>query len=70
MDLPAGFALAAVLEREDARDAWVSNRYAALADLPRGRGRRHVEPASRRAAAPRCVPIFASSRCAATSTRA
>jgi hydroxymethylbilane synthase len=36
MDLPAGFALAAVLEREDARDAWVSNRYTALADLPAG----------------------------------
>jgi len=36
MDLPAGFALAAVLEREDARDAWVSNVYAALADLPQG----------------------------------
>jgi hydroxymethylbilane synthase len=36
MDLPAGFALAAVLEREDARDAWVSNRHAALADLPQG----------------------------------
>jgi len=36
MDLPAGFALAAVLEREDARDAWVSNRYGALADLPQG----------------------------------
>ncbi len=36
MDLPAGFALAAVLEREDARDAFVSNRYASLADLPQG----------------------------------
>src|SRR5512135_2940243 len=36
MDLPAGFALAAVLEREDARDAWVSNRYAALEELPNG----------------------------------
>ncbi|MDQ6639269.1 MAG: hydroxymethylbilane synthase, partial [Pseudomonadota bacterium] len=36
MDLPEGFALAAVLEREDARDAWVSNRYAALADVPPG----------------------------------
>ena len=36
MDLPAGFALAAVLEREDPRDAFVSNRYAALADLPQG----------------------------------
>src|SRR6201746_1841551 len=30
MDLPAGFELAAVLEREDARDAFVSDRYASL----------------------------------------
>ena len=36
MDLPPGFALAAVLEREDARDAWVSNRHGALAELPQG----------------------------------
>ncbi|KAF1049851.1 hydroxymethylbilane synthase [Xylophilus sp.] len=36
MDLPAGFALAAVLEREDPRDAFVSPRHAALADLPEG----------------------------------
>ena len=36
MELPYGFALAAVLEREDARDAFVSNNYATLADLPRG----------------------------------
>ncbi len=36
MDLPDGFALAAVLEREDPRDAFVSNDYAALADLPPG----------------------------------
>jgi hydroxymethylbilane synthase len=36
MDLPPGFALAAVLEREDPRDAWVSNRYASLAELPPG----------------------------------
>jgi hydroxymethylbilane synthase len=36
MDLPDGFALAAVLEREDPRDALVSNRYASLADLPQG----------------------------------
>jgi hydroxymethylbilane synthase len=36
MDLPAGFGLAAVLEREDARDAWVSNRFASLAELPAG----------------------------------
>jgi hydroxymethylbilane synthase len=36
MDLPAGFELAAVMEREDPRDAFVSNRYASLADLPQG----------------------------------
>jgi hydroxymethylbilane synthase len=36
MDLPAGFALAAVFEREDPRDALVSPRYASLADLPQG----------------------------------
>jgi len=36
MDLPPGFALAAVLEREDPRDAFVSNRYATLAELPAG----------------------------------
>lgn len=36
MDLPPGFVLAAVLEREDPRDAWVSPRYATLADLPHG----------------------------------
>lgn len=36
MDLPAGFELAAVLEREDPRDALVSTRYASLAELPQG----------------------------------
>ena len=36
MDLPAGFVLAAVLEREDPRDAFVSPRYASLAELPQG----------------------------------
>src|SRR5512139_2326022 len=36
MELPDGFELAAVLEREDPRDALVSNRYAALAELPQG----------------------------------
>jgi hydroxymethylbilane synthase len=35
MELPAGFALAAVLEREDARDAYVSPLYPSIADLPR-----------------------------------
>ena len=36
MDLPEGFALACVMEREDPRDALVSPKYACLADLPRG----------------------------------
>ncbi|WP_317203391.1 hydroxymethylbilane synthase [Janthinobacterium sp.] len=36
MDLPAGFSLAAILEREDPRDAFVSNDYASLAELPDG----------------------------------
>jgi hydroxymethylbilane synthase len=36
MDLPAGFVLAAVLEREDPRDAFVSNRHADLSALPEG----------------------------------
>jgi hydroxymethylbilane synthase len=36
MDLPPGFVLAAVLEREDPRDAFVSNRWADLAELPPG----------------------------------
>jgi hydroxymethylbilane synthase len=36
MDLPAGFALAAVLEREDPRDAFVSPRYESLDALPQG----------------------------------
>ena len=36
MELPEGFALAAILEREDPRDAFVSNQYASLAELPAG----------------------------------
>ena len=36
MDLPPGFVLASVLEREDPRDAWVSPGYATPADLPQG----------------------------------
>jgi len=36
MELPDGFALAAVLEREDPRDAFVANDYASLAELPPG----------------------------------
>lgn len=36
MQLPEGFELAAVLEREDPRDAFVSNRFDDIAALPRG----------------------------------
>ncbi|MFT3812216.1 MAG: hydroxymethylbilane synthase [Acidovorax sp.] len=36
MELPAGFALACVMEREDPRDAFVSPRHATLAELPQG----------------------------------
>jgi hydroxymethylbilane synthase len=36
MDLPEGFELAAVLEREDPRDAFVSNHHANLDALPQG----------------------------------
>ncbi len=36
MDLPDGFALACVLEREDPHDAFVSPLYASLAELPQG----------------------------------
>ncbi len=36
MDLPENFALACVMEREDPRDALVSNRYESLAELPQG----------------------------------
>lgn len=36
MDMPEGFELACVMEREDPRDAWVSPAYARLEDLPQG----------------------------------
>ncbi|MEO6031109.1 MAG: hydroxymethylbilane synthase [Burkholderiaceae bacterium] len=36
MDLPPGFELAAVLEREDPSDAFASNRFATLTELPQG----------------------------------
>ncbi|HYD74849.1 hydroxymethylbilane synthase [Ramlibacter sp.] len=36
MDLPEGFELACVLEREDPRDAFVSPKYASLENLPAG----------------------------------
>ena len=36
MELPEGFSLSCVMEREDPRDAWVSPRYASVHDLPQG----------------------------------
>jgi hydroxymethylbilane synthase len=36
MEMPEGFVLAAITEREEPRDAFVSNRYASLAELPAG----------------------------------
>ena len=36
MDMPEGFSLACVMDREDPRDAWVSSQYATLADVPQG----------------------------------
>lgn len=36
MEFPAGLGLAVICEREDPRDAWVSNQYASLDALPQG----------------------------------
>ncbi len=36
MELPEGFSLACVMEREDPRDAFVSNRFHSLSELPAG----------------------------------
>lgn len=36
MEFPVGLGLAIICEREDPRDAWVSNRYASLDQLPAG----------------------------------
>ena len=36
MEMPPGFVLAAIAAREDPRDAFVSNRFASLAELPAG----------------------------------
>lgn len=36
VDLPAGLAVAAIMEREDPRDAFISNRYSSLEEMPAG----------------------------------
>ena len=45
MDFPEGLGLYCICEREDPRDAFVSNTYASLDALPAGSGR-HLQPAS------------------------
>jgi hypothetical protein len=74
MDLAPGFVLAAVLEREDPSDAFVSPRHASWRDLPQGSPSCRPAPSS---APPACAgwcscsrsgPTCGSSRCAATST--
>lgn len=69
MDLPEGFVLACVLEREDPRDALVSPRHASLDELPQGAV---VGTSSlRRVVLLRALrPDLRIERCAATSTPA
>src|SRR3954466_12120265 len=43
-ELPPGFMLAAITSREDPRDAFVSNRYGSLAEMPAGLGIRASRP--------------------------
>ncbi len=59
MVMPDGFAMAAISEREDPRDAFVSNRYAGLEALP-----------AATASCARVIRSSSSSRCAATCRRA
>ncbi len=68
MDMPEGFTLAAIGAREDPRDAFVSNRYLDLAQLPGG-ARVGTSSLRREAQLRERDPLLRSSRCAATSTR-
>ena len=62
MELPAGFALACVMEREDPRDAWVSSRYPDLQSLPQLQPMHHLllqqRSPSRAAMPPTMLPTF------------
>jgi hydroxymethylbilane synthase len=51
MELPEGFALACVMEREDPRDAWCPTHYASAGSAAPGRGGGHIQPAPGGAAA-------------------
>jgi len=64
--LPKGLVLAACLEREDPRDAFISRRARSLGDLPRGASLGTTSPAGKRSrSAP--GPICAWNRCVAMS---
>ena len=70
MDMPEGFALAAIGAREDPRDALVSNHYLDLASLPGG-ARVGTSSLRREAQLRERDPLLAGRcRCAATSTPA
>ena len=70
MELPEGFALACVMEREDPRDAFVSSRVRRPGRIAARRGGGHLQPAPRGAAALAASRPEDRSRCAATWTRA
>ena len=44
-ELPSGFEIAAITERQDPRDAFCSRHYASFQELPQGGARWHIEPA-------------------------
>ena len=68
MDLPEGFALACVMEREDPRDAWVSSQLRQRWPTCR-RARWSAPPACAAwCCCARCAPTCGSNPCAATST--
>ena len=69
MEMPPGFALAAIAAREDPRDAFVSQPFAALADLPDGARSSARRACGARRSCASVIPALEVGRCAATSTR-
>ena len=65
MDLPEGFALAAIGERANPFDAFVSNQYARLEESPKGRHRRYIQPCAAKPSCVRAIRIWLSNLCAA-----
>lgn len=64
MDLPEGFALAAIGERANPFDAFVSNQYARLEEMPKGAIVAHPVCAAKPSCA-RAIRIWSSNLCAA-----